>query len=404
MNFRWRENPTVVAQYLLGKNIPEQAEVTLKPNEICVVLENGKVVGSVSQQHMEVSPEMGLFGRMLGKKNPQRAFMFCFTGPHLIMVQVRGQSDAGEEINCLVNINVEITRESAPRLVTYPAKGTLTVKSGDIAETIRMELQSALMSFVKGMPSSQMKNVTTQEDLMFHLKSSIRPTLDAHGLHFQGGHITWSASVAEQQMQHQQTMERLRIQKASLSDRQEIEMDSMIQYEQKRHEIQARMALVGVQATEKANMELELQRMKNKGTVSLEEWTQHNQIRLAESQTAREESLKDAQTELEISQLQAEQERVHQNVELEGHEKKTKVAMDMFDQVQARKRERMKLQNEKEQQRLEQHNKASESAIAVLENIAASSTDPQVQMEALRQLAELRKADVQGQKDTHTGN
>ena len=199
-------------------------------------------------------------------------------------------------------------------------------------------------------------------------------------------------------------MERLRIQKASLSDRQEIEMDSMIQYEQKRHEIQARMALVGVQATEKANMELELQRMKNKGTVSLEEWTQHNQIRLAESQTAREESLKDAQTELEISQLQAEQERVHQNVELEGHEKKKKVAMDMFDQVQARKRERMKLQNEKEQQRLEQHNKASESAIAVLENIAASSTDPQVQMEALRQLAELRKADVQGQKDTHTGN
>jgi hypothetical protein len=64
----------------------------------------------------------------------------------------------------------------------------------------------------------------------------------------------------------------------------------------------------------------------------------------------------------------------------------------------------MKLQNEKEQQRLEQHSKASDSAIAVLENIAASSTDPQVQMEALRQLAELRKADVQGQKDTHTGN
>ena len=86
MNFRWRENPTVVAQYLPGKKIPEQAEVTLKPNEICVVLENGKVVGSVSQQHMEVSPEMGLFGRMLGKRNPHRAFMFCFTGPHLVMV------------------------------------------------------------------------------------------------------------------------------------------------------------------------------------------------------------------------------------------------------------------------------------------------------------------------------
>ena len=30
-------------------DVPQQAEVTLKPNEVCVVLENGKVVGSVSQ-------------------------------------------------------------------------------------------------------------------------------------------------------------------------------------------------------------------------------------------------------------------------------------------------------------------------------------------------------------------
>ena len=48
MHFRWRENPAVIAQYMVASKVPMQAEVTLKPNEICVGLENGKVVGSVS--------------------------------------------------------------------------------------------------------------------------------------------------------------------------------------------------------------------------------------------------------------------------------------------------------------------------------------------------------------------
>ena len=80
MHFRWRENPAVIAQYMVASKVPIQAEVTLKPNEICVVLENGKVVGSVSQQHMEVNPQVGMIGRLFGRQNPQRAFMFCFTG------------------------------------------------------------------------------------------------------------------------------------------------------------------------------------------------------------------------------------------------------------------------------------------------------------------------------------
>ena len=75
--------------------------------------------------------------------------------------------------------------------------------------------------------------------------------------------------------------------------------------------------------------------------------------------------------------------------------------MQMFEQVQARKRDRMELNKEHEQQRLDMHNKASQSSIEVLEKIASTSDDPMVQMEALKQLAELRKADVAGQKDAY---
>ena len=112
MHFRWRTNPTVIAHYMNDADVPRQAEVTLKPNEVCVVLENGKIVGSVSQTHMEVSPQVGLFGTLFGKSNPVRSFIFAFTGPHAVLVQVRGVADNGDEINCLITLKLEITRET----------------------------------------------------------------------------------------------------------------------------------------------------------------------------------------------------------------------------------------------------------------------------------------------------
>jgi len=104
MHFRWRTNPTVIAHYMNDADVPRQAEVTLKPNEVCVVLENGKIVGSVSQQHLQVNPEIGLFSKLFGKSNPIRSFMFAFTGPHTVLVQAKGIAANGDEINCLVTL------------------------------------------------------------------------------------------------------------------------------------------------------------------------------------------------------------------------------------------------------------------------------------------------------------
>ena len=94
MHFRWRTNPTVVAQYMNDADVPRQA-VTLKPNEVCVVLENGKIVGSVSQQHLEVNPQIGLFSKLFGKTNPSSLIYVRIYWPHSILVQVRGISDNG---------------------------------------------------------------------------------------------------------------------------------------------------------------------------------------------------------------------------------------------------------------------------------------------------------------------
>jgi hypothetical protein len=401
MHFRWRENPAVIAQYMVASKVPMQAEVTLKPNEICVVLENGKVVGSVSQQHMEVNPQVGMISKLFGRQNPQRSFMFCFTGPHQVLVQVKGQSNNGDEINCLVSMKVEITRESAPRLLTFPAKGVISVHASDIANGLTSIVQSNTLAFLKDMSSEGMRTVEANEDLCFHLKSELRSSFDEYGLQHRDIHIIWSTSVAEQRLQNEKDLERITLSKEADSDRQELELEHLIKNEQRKHEINARLSLVGVQAQHKAEMEHELQKLENENNLTFTQWMQDNKLLQAQNDAGRQEKLKDAQLDLEVSKLNADKQRFEQAVNLEAKEDKKRRAMEMFEQVQVKKQERMKIDAAQERERLDQHAKASQSTISVLEKIASTATDPLVQMEALKQLAELRKADVGGQKDAY---
>ncbi len=401
MHFRWRTNPTVIAHYMNDADVPRQAEVILKPNEVCVVLEGRKIVGSVSQTHMEVSPQVGLFGTLFGKTNPVRSFIFAFTGPHAVLVQVRGMADNGDEINCLITLKLEITRETAPRLISFPAKGTMTVQAGDLAGLLSGAVNSTVLQHLRSMDAAAMRSVQTSEDVMYAVKSGLRGTLDEHGMAFRGGFITWSSTAAEQQLQHQHDLERLQLSKDIESDKQAVELDHLIKSEQRKHEVSARMELVGVQAKEAAELKLELERLKAAGELNLQQWRQQHHLQEQQMEAARTEAMKSAQADVELAKLEAERQKTLASVEHDAEVKKLSRAMEMFEQVQAKKQERMQLKNDQEQQRLEQHAKASQSTIAVLEDIAASSDDPAVKLEALKQLAELRKTDVAGQKDAY---
>jgi hypothetical protein len=401
MHFRWRTNPTVIAHYMNDADVPRQAEVTLKPNEVCVVLENGKIVGSASQTHMEVNPQIGLFSKLFGKKNPVRSFMFAFTGPHAVLVQVRGIAENGDEINCLITLKLEVTRETAPRLITFSGKGTLTVQASDIAELVSPSVSATALHHLRGMDATTMRTVEGSEDVIYAVKTDLRSTLDEYGLAFRSGFITWSSTAAEQQLQHQHDLERLRIQKGVESEKEEIELDHFIKTEQRKHEVNARMALAGVQAKEAAELKLELDRLKGAGEFNLQHWRQQQELRDLQTAAARNEAIKNAETDVELAKLEAERQKALGSVARDDEDREMDRSMEMFEQVQARKRERMRIKNEQEQQRLEQHTKASQSTIAALDEIANSTDDPMVKLEALKQLAELRKTDVAGQKDAY---
>ncbi|MEC7089121.1 MAG: hypothetical protein VXW82_01425, partial [Candidatus Thermoplasmatota archaeon] len=318
-----------------------------------------------------------------------------------VLVQVRGVADNGDEINCLITLKLEITRETAPRLISFPAKGTMTVQAGNIAALVSPAVSSAALQHLRGMDAASMRTVQANEDVMYAIKTALRATLDEHGMAFRSGFITWSTTAAEQQLQHQHDLERLQLSKDIESDKQAVELDHLIKSEQRKHEVNARMALVGVQAKEAAELKLELERIKGAGELDLQTWRQQQHLQDQQMDAARTEALKVAQADVELAKLEAERQKTLASVAHDAEDQKMNRAMNMFELVQAKKQERMRLQNEQEQQRLEQHAKASQSTIAVLEEIAASSDDPAVKLEALKQLAELRKADVAGQKDAY---
>ena len=82
---------------------------------------------------------------------------------------------------------------------------------------------------------------------MYAVKTALRATLDEHGMTFRSGFITWSKTMTEQQLQHQHDLERLQLSKDIESDKQAVELDHIIKTEQRKHEVNARMELVGVQ-------------------------------------------------------------------------------------------------------------------------------------------------------------
>mgnify|MGYP006119065139 CR=1 FL=1 len=86
--FRWRGNPGIIAQYFLDRKVKHGESVVLKPNEGCVVVENGRIIGISTQTKMEVNPKVGMLSRIFGSGQPSRAFLFVMLGPHNLLLRV----------------------------------------------------------------------------------------------------------------------------------------------------------------------------------------------------------------------------------------------------------------------------------------------------------------------------
>ena len=107
--YRWRTNPDQIARFVHDKELPRNTPVLLRPNEVCVVLENGRIAGIVTQQVMRANPTTSMLRRMFGGKR-QRSYLFgCSMASH------GHENQSHEEIRVVGNIQDDDTIINASR-------------------------------------------------------------------------------------------------------------------------------------------------------------------------------------------------------------------------------------------------------------------------------------------------
>jgi len=411
-SFRWRDSPAVIARYIHDRDVPSGSMVTLKPNEACVVVEDGKIAGVATQQHLEVNPKAGLLSRMFGRGNPKRTFLFAFLGPHDLLLRLNTQTTDGQPAIGMLNLRLNITREQAPKLLQLPAKGKMEITTGTLVDALEKEIQANLNPMIQGQTLESLRTVEATEELLAELRVSMRATVTSFGFTFDNVFVNWNQTEAEQLLKMSVELENLVMRNTIIDEKEATEMERILSHHMRKAELQARLNMTGVSAEERAKVELELAKVKSSGELELARWNQLNQLQIAKQDSQRGQELTDAHHDVEVTQLKLEAEReINQfqdgkaDAEIERNldEKRgqAEIAMDLFASVQDRKKERMALEAEREQARLESSRTGSDKILDALTDIAKSSDDSEVAKEALKQLGDLRKSDVEGEDQAH---
>ena len=388
--FRWRTNPTVIARYVMGHHVPAGMEVTLKPNEACVVVEDGRVVGVATQQHMEVNPSIGLLPRLFGRSQPNRSFLFAFLGPHDLLLPVEVTTSDGQVLSGMCSMRVAFNRESVPRLLQVPAKGAHEITVAELARALHPEVIAHLRGAMAGHDAEALRRGDGLEDLLHTLEQRMRPTLSSFGLTQQSSFVSWNESESQELLRMRRDLEHLVERNAILDATAAAEMEAALNARVRAAEQQARVANAEASASIAAQGALERARWQE---LAATEGVQHDARRAQE--------IAEAEHQVKMAQLEAQRQAEQAAPEQAKRDAKVAEATRLFDEVQARKRERMAMEAEREQARLDAVSAGSDKMVETLSRIAENSDDPQVAMEALRQLAELRKADVDAAKDAY---
>ena len=411
-SFRWRNSPAVIARYIHDRDVPDGSMVTLKPNEACVVVEDGKIAGVATQQHMEVNPKAGILSRMFGRGNPKRTFLFVFLGPHDLLLRINTQTSDGQPAVGMLNLRLSITREQAPKLLQLPAKGDMEITSGTLVEALEKEIQATLNPMIQGNTLESLRTPEVTDELLAELRVSSRATISSFGLTFDNVFVSWNQTEAEQLLKMRADLENLVLRNSIIDEREASEMERILSHNMRNAELQARLNMSGVVAEERAKIELELAKVKSSGELEMARWNQLNQLQSSQQDARRSQELTEAHHEAELARVKLESDR--ESSDFQGREAdaeierkladkrgQAEIAMDLFAGVQERKKERMALEAEREQARLDSSRAGSDKIVDTLSEIAKSSKDSEVHKETVRQLGELRKSDVEGEDQAY---
>ena len=330
--YRWRTDPDQIARFVHDKDLPRNTPILLRPNEVCVVLENGRIAGIVTQQVMRANPTTSMLRRMFGGKR-QRSYLFAFLGPYTVNLPFVSKSSDHQTLRGLATVRLYATREQIARIIQLPANGMMEIRVQDLQNMLLAEARSYMDRTIQKYSNDDL--VQGNEDANIGLSIALRRTVESFGMSIDHTFITWKQSDKvrlEAEREHVNNMaEHASIQ----AEREQIRFDSLLGTQQRRADYTARSQMAGKAATERAKAEPRIAQIKAEGSISEAEWDNKHRNQAHETEMARNKakSKADVLDILRSKELDLRERKQNQDLTL---------AMTLFESVQDNKRKRSK--------------------------------------------------------------
>ena len=330
--YRWRTDPDQIARFVHDKDLPRNAPILLRPNEVCVVLENGRIAGIVTQQVMRANPTTSMLRRMFGGKR-HRSYLFAFLGPYTVNLPFVSKSNDHQTVRGNATVRLSATREQIARIIQLPANGMMEIRIQDLQEMLLGEAQAYMARTIQKYSNEELVQEAANENANIGLSLALRRTVESFGMSIDHAFIAWKQSDKvrlEAEREHATNMaEHASIQ----AQREQIVFDAQLATQQRRADFTARSQMAGKAATERAKAEPRIAQIKAEGSISEAEWNNkhRNQSHAAEMARNKAKSKAEVLDILRSKQLSLRERKQKHDVGL---------AMALFETVQEKKRMR----------------------------------------------------------------
>ena len=331
--YRWRTDPDQIARFVHDNDLPRNTPILLRPNEVCVVLENGRIAGIVTQQVMRANPTTSMLRRMFGGKR-RRSYLFAFLGPYTVNLPFASKSSDHQTLRGQATVRLCATREHIARIIQLPANGMMEIRVQDLQNMLLAEARAYMARTIQKYSNDDLVQ-EANEDASIGLSLALRRTVESFGMNIDHTFITWKQSDKvrlEAEREHAINMaEHASIQ----AEREQINFDAQLATQQRRADFTARSQMAGKAATERAKVEPRIAQIKAEGSISEAEWDNKHRNQAHEAEMARNKATSKAEVLdiLRSKELDLRERKQDQDLAL---------AMTLFESVQEKKRMRSK--------------------------------------------------------------
>ena len=366
-DFRWRDSPDTSARLVNADKIQTVAkqQVLLKPNEACAMIIDGRI-GDILTETL-LKNMAGGFSRWIGDKMGvtanDRRLLFAMTGPMDYWIPFEGQIANGEKAKGFANLRLRMNLEDVPKLLNYFANNAPVLTRKGLIGVIGSEVNARVVTpcLAACSTAADLRTASFLERFEMTAESEMRNLLTNLGFTLLKAFPITNPTDMELVERH-----RAAVQAQTAGD--EVNTEAKL----------AHYAQTEALTLARIEMETNVARARARGQVTVELESELKELRAQEAKWDAEIDYKRSKMEIRVDEADA----------------KSKRAMEMFEQVQAKKAARVASQQDFQSQRMESQNQFQKEMLEMAAQHGALS--PEVIQEMLKQQTAQKAVDGSG--------